>query len=83
MDAVDSAPSSAARAAACGLGLAVPALAIALYFALGDPAAVLRDGEAAAPIANSASAASLAAYVREHPRDARAWVLLGRAQSDL
>lgn len=71
-------------------GLAVPALAFGLYFAIGNPAAL--DPAAAAPKAEAppfsdaqivAMVDNLAAKVRERPDDAQGWSLLARSLNAL
>jgi cytochrome c-type biogenesis protein CcmH len=71
------------RRTAIALTLAVPAAAFALYAALGDPSAARVD-PAIAVASNTPGAApavvreELAQHLARNPRDARAWVLLGR-----
>ncbi len=70
------APATAApRWVGATVAVLVPVLAVAVYLTLGEPA-MLR-----APVADTLATdtAVLARHAREHPRDARAWILLARA----
>jgi cytochrome c-type biogenesis protein CcmH len=75
------------RLAAVAAGVAVPLLAVFLYFALGNPAA-LRPQQAASPHGlgqqqMDALIARLAARLEKNPQDAKGWVMLARAQAVL
>ena len=65
--------------AALAVGIAVPLLAVAVYFAAGTPRAL--DPREAVPSAAQVEAmvARLAAKLRENPDDADGWKLLGRS----
>jgi cytochrome c-type biogenesis protein CcmH len=67
------------RAAALAVGLAVPLLALGIYFVAGTPGAL--DPRQAVPTADQIEAmvARLAAKLRENPDDADGWKLLGRS----
>jgi cytochrome c-type biogenesis protein CcmH len=77
------APRAWRRTQAIVLGVAVPLIAVAVYFAVGNPGA-LRPGAHG----NGASMAQidemvgrLAARMRENPEDAEGWKMLGRSYS--
>lgn len=53
-------------------------MAVALYAALGDPAALARNTVLPA----DHSLRDLASYMADHPRDARGWVLRARAEAE-
>src|SRR6185503_16785892 len=67
------------RAAAVAVGVAVPLLALGIYFIAGTPGAL--DPRQAVPSADQVEAmvARLAAKLRENPDDADGWKLLGRS----
>ena len=68
-----------ARIVALALAVAVPAIAAAIYFAVGKPEAL------APPSAGEAQGdyvTRLQSHLARQPRDARGWVLLARAQAD-
>jgi len=69
------------RRAALAVGIALPLLAVAIYFATGTPRAL--DPQDALPSAAQVEAmvARLAAKLRENPDDADGWKLLGRSYS--
>jgi cytochrome c-type biogenesis protein CcmH len=70
----------AGRSAAWVVGAAVPVLAFALYFLVGQPAAIDREAELQASAAQvKAMVARLAARLREKPEDVEGWKLLGRS----
>jgi len=74
------------RRMALVLGTAIPALAVALYFAIGNPGALdprrAADGEVTAQQIE-AMVERLAARLRENPDDADGWKLLGRSHAAL
>ncbi len=59
------------------VGVLVPLLAFALYAALGEPTMLFPSSATDA----TAGTDALARYASEHPRDARGWILLARAQA--
>ena len=67
------------RTAAVAVGVAVPLLALGIYFVAGTPGAL--DPRQALPSADQVEAmvARLAAKLRENPDDADGWKLLGRS----
>ena len=77
------------RAAALALGLFVPACALAVYFAVGNPRALApgagqdlaRHGVSAEQF--EALVARLAARLKENPEDAEGWAMLGRSYAVL
>ncbi|HJU38277.1 MAG TPA: tetratricopeptide repeat protein, partial [Tahibacter sp.] len=78
----------AAFGAIVAIVLLLPAAAIGLYVALGNPAAM--DPAAAAPAANGdhgpdmdQAVAGLAAKLKQNPDDAEGWLLLGRAYKSM
>jgi cytochrome c-type biogenesis protein CcmH len=75
------APARRQRAAAIAVALLVPFAAGAIYFAVGQPAA-LTPAEASATGEEADYVERLQAHLVRQPRDARAWVLLARAQAD-
>lgn len=75
------------RMAAFAASIAVPLLAVSLYLALGNPAA-LRPQQADAPHGlgqqqMDAMIGRLAARLEKNPQDAKGWVMLARAQTVL
>jgi cytochrome c-type biogenesis protein CcmH len=74
----------AGRPAVLAVGAAIPVLAFGVYFLVGNPAALERQGEHAATLAQlETMAGRLAAKLRENPDDAEGWKLLGRSYSAL
>lgn len=75
------------RMAALAASIAVPLLAVSLYLALGNPAALRpQPTEAAHGLGRQqidAMVARLAARLEKDPRDAKGWVMLARAQAVL
>jgi cytochrome c-type biogenesis protein CcmH len=72
------------RAVVLVLAALVPAGAAALYFVFGTPQAVSPASDSAADLAPTSAAdyvARLESHLERQPRDARGWVLLGRAQA--
>jgi cytochrome c-type biogenesis protein CcmH len=77
------------RAAALALGLLVPACALAVYLAVGNPKALVpgagqdlaRHGVSAEQF--EALVAGLAARLKENPEDAEGWAMLGRSYAVL
>ena len=71
------------RLAGLVVAAAVPLLAIGMYFYFGTPAAVNESSDLAPDLAPTTAAdyiARLESHLQRQPRDARGWVLLGRAQ---
>jgi cytochrome c-type biogenesis protein CcmH len=71
------------RLAGLVLAAVVPLLAVGLYFHFGTPEAVSEFSELAPDLAPTTAAdyiARLESHLQRQPRDARGWVLLGRAQ---
>ena len=67
------------------LAAAVPLAAAALYYAFGTPQAVDASSELGPDIAPTTAAdyvTRLEAHLKRQPRDARGWVLLGRAHAE-
>jgi cytochrome c-type biogenesis protein CcmH len=74
----------AGRGRALALGAAIPVLALAVYFAVGDPATLSRQAEHGATVEQiETMVARLAARLRENPDDAEGWKLLGRSYAAL
>ena len=75
------------RVAAFAASIAVPLLAVLLYLALGNPAALVpqqSDGaHGPGQQQMDAMVARLAARLEKNPQDARGWVMLARAQAVL
>ena len=75
------------RAAAVAAVVAVPLLAVFLYLALGNPAALRpQQSDAAHGLGQQqmdAMIARLAARLEKNPQDAKGWVMLARAQAVL
>ena len=77
------------RAAALALGLAVPICALAVYFAVGNPRALLpQAAEGGNPHGLSAQqfealVSRLAARLKDNPEDAEGWMMLGRSYAVL
>jgi cytochrome c-type biogenesis protein CcmH len=71
----------AGPAAAILVGVALPVLALAVYFAVGSPRAVDPRADPGAVTAAQVEAmvAQLAAKMRENPEDAEGWKMLGRS----
>ena len=77
-------------AVAATLGVAIPALVVGVYLAVGSPRAVDPRNVAAAPAPGVpddkqivAMVENLAAKVRERPQDAQGWALLARSMAAL
>ena len=72
---------SAGRRAAFAVGIAVPLVAVAVYFATGNPRAL--DPHQGVPDAAQfeSMVERLAAKLRDHPEDVEGWKLLGRSYS--
>lgn len=71
-----------ARRTAAALVVMIPAAAIGLYVAVGNPAAVLNDVSAAQsrqPLDGTELRSQLLAHLANAPQDARAWIMLARA----
>lgn len=82
------APRPAARAAPLAVGLAVPVLALALYFAVGNPQALepppaSGQSHALTPPQIQAMAQRLAQRLTENPEDVEGWVMLARSYNVL
>jgi cytochrome c-type biogenesis protein CcmH len=79
------APAARGRGVAWTLGAGVPLLAVALYFLVGNPAALAPqpDPHAISVQQLDAMVERLAARLRESPGDAEGWKLLGRSYSAL
>lgn len=75
------APLIGRRHAAVAVAVLLPALAVALYFAVGTPGA-LEEAEAPPVGAEADYVARLESHLKRQPRDARAWVLLAREQAE-
>lgn len=74
----------AGRGAALALAAAIPLLAFGVYFLVGNPAALDREIQHAATVAQlETMAGRLAAKLRENPDDADGWKLLGRSYTAL
>ena len=75
---------SAGRSAALALGAAIPLLALAVYFAVGNPAVLSLQAEHGATVQQlETMVGRLAARLRENPDDAEGWKLLGRSYAAL
>ena len=73
------------RAVVWVIAAAVPLAAAALYYAFGTPQAVDSSSELGPDIAPTTAAdyvTRLEAHLKRQPRDARGWVLLGRAHAE-
>lgn len=71
---------SGGRAAAWGVGAAIPLVAAALYFMVGNPGAIDREATLQATAAQIESMIErLAAHLRENPDDVAGWKLLARS----
>jgi cytochrome c-type biogenesis protein CcmH len=74
-------------AAAVGIASVLPAAAVAVYFAVGAPAAIERAAPAAAAPHSDAELAAavdqLQAHLRQAPDDLKGWTLLGRTLAAL
>ena len=80
-------PSSAPRARKVALFVAValPVVAVAVYFTVGKPGALTEEPPAPAPVGEAAKGnyiEQLQSHLSRQPRDGRGWVLLARAQAD-
>jgi len=83
-DAAAARPRPAGRGMTLALGAAIPVLALAVYFAVGDPATLSRQAEHGATVEQiETMVARLAARMRENPDDAEGWKLLGRSYAAL
>jgi cytochrome c-type biogenesis protein CcmH len=72
------------RGAALIVGAALPLLALAVYFGVGDPATLSRQVEHGATVQQlETMVGRLAARLRENPDDADGWKLLGRSYGAL
>lgn len=77
----------AGRASAVVVGLAVPLLAVGLYFAVGTPRALSpvampsHAGKDITPEQIQAMVAKLAARMKENPEDPKGWAMLGKSYS--
>ena len=74
----------ATRMAGLVLVLVLPPLAVVLYFHFGAPKAVSESSELAPDLAPTTAAdyvTRLESHLKRQPRDARGWVLLGRAHA--
>jgi cytochrome c-type biogenesis protein CcmH len=77
----------AGRASAVVVGLAVPLLAVGLYFAVGTPRALspvampAHAGKDITPEQIQAMVAKLAARMKENPDDPKGWAMLGKSYS--
>jgi cytochrome c-type biogenesis protein CcmH len=81
---VQAGPRPAGRRTALALGAALPALALAVYLAVGNPGALKREAEHAATVEQlETMVARLAARLRDTPDDAQGWQLLGRSYAAL
>jgi cytochrome c-type biogenesis protein CcmH len=75
---------SAGRGAALALGAAIPLLALAVYFAVGNPGVLSLEAEHGATVQQlETMVGRLAARLRENPDDAEGWKLLGRSYAAL
>ena len=77
-----------ARAAAAALGIAVPLVALAVYFLVGSPQALAPRSGAAPDHGLTGQQINqlverLAARLKENPEDAEGWVMLGRSYAVL
>lgn len=80
-------PPRRGRAAAIAAGLAIPLVAVTVYFAVGNPYAVM-GGQAVAAAHDSGQPLEmlverLAARMVQNPADAQGWVMLGRSYQTL
>lgn len=77
-------PSSSAprRGVAFVVAAAVPVCAALLYLAFGNPRALDRSPSMGTALPSTTSVSDLAAHLRDHPDDARAWVMLARGKMD-
>jgi len=80
-------PSSAPRARTVALivAVALPVVAVVLYFTVGKPDALTDDPSAPAPAGEAVKGdfvEQLQSHLSRQPRDGRGWVLLARAQAD-
>lgn len=75
---------SAGRGAALVIGVAIPLLALGVYFVVGNPATFSRQMEHGATVQQLETMVErLAARLRENPGDADGWALLGRSYAAL
>jgi cytochrome c-type biogenesis protein CcmH len=84
--AAPAAPPQRHRALAGAAMVAVPLLAVALYFTLGNTAALLSPSERPHELGQQqigALVARLAARLEKNPQDVKGWVMLARAQAVL
>jgi cytochrome c-type biogenesis protein CcmH len=75
-------------AAAVGVAGVLPAAALAVYFAVGAPSAISRNGgpdpaSPQGPAELAAAADQIKAHLREAPNDLKGWTLLGRTLASL
>lgn len=80
-------PARRSRAAAIAAGLAIPLVAVTVYFAVGNPYAVM-GGQAVAAAHDSGQPLEvlverLAARMAQNPADPQGWVMLGRSYQTL
>jgi len=83
---VAAAPRGGRRVQAIALGVAVPLLALGVYFAVGNPGALNPVAAHSAGISAAqleAMVDNLAARLRQNPEDAEGWVMLGRSYAVL
>ena len=73
----------AGRRASLVVALAVPLLALGVYFTVGKPTALQGDPEAVTAAQVEAMVGRLAARLRENPEDVEGWKMLGRSYSVL
>jgi cytochrome c-type biogenesis protein CcmH len=74
---------SRTRRAAVVVGIALPLVAVAIYLAVGKPGALSGEAATEAPVDEGGDYLTrLQSHLSRQPRDARGWVLLGRAQAD-
>ena len=77
------APQPGGRRAALAVGIALPVVAIAVYFAAGNPGALAPQMTMPTEAQIEAMVARLAAKLEENPGDVEGWKLLGRSYTVL